>query len=176
MKILTSLLFFSIITSSSMIFDFNKKANISQWKVLDDIVMGGKSSGNIKLNKEKNGVFYGSVSTENYGGFTSVRYNCKEISTKNRTHIILRVKGDGKKYQFRIKSKNTLDYSYITKFETTGEWQSIKLFLTNFYPSFRGRKLEKPNFNHSQIEEIAILIGNSKNESFELVIDSISIE
>ena len=32
------------------------------------------------------------------------------------------------------------------------------------YPSFRGRKLDKPNFPKEYIEEIGFLIGNKKNE------------
>jgi len=44
------------------------------------------------------------------------------------------------------------------------------------YPAFRGRKLELPNFSESTIEEIAFLIGNKKNEDFELLIDSITLE
>ena len=43
------------------------------------------------------------------------------------------------------------------------------------YPSFRGRKLDQPDFDHKQIEEIAILIGNKRNEKFQLLIDKIEL-
>jgi len=33
------------------------------------------------------------------------------------------------------------------------------------YPSFRGRKLDLPNFSHDYIEEIVFLIGNKKPEN-----------
>ena len=44
------------------------------------------------------------------------------------------------------------------------------------YPSFRGRKLTKPNFNHDAIEEITFLIANNKSEKFQLIIDKIYLK
>ena len=43
-------------------------------------------------------------------------------------------------------------------------------------PQFRGRQLNMANFNHESIEEMAFLIANKKDESFELVIKSIEIQ
>ena len=60
--------------SSTTIFDFNSDANVSRWRVVDDVVMGGRSKGNLKINEEGNGEFYGAVSIENNGGFSSLRY------------------------------------------------------------------------------------------------------
>ena len=42
-------------------------------------------------------------------------------------------------------------------------------------PSFRGRKLEEPNFFHKSIEEVTFLIANKKNEEFMLLIDKIEL-
>ena len=176
MKLIGTLTVLSLILNSSIIFDFNSKSNLKNWKIVDDVVMGGRSSGNFKLDSNHNGVFYGTVSTKNYGGFSSVRYNFNTVSFKNKTKVSIRLKGDSKKYQFRIKNNKNLRYSFIQEFKTNGKWQTITLKLSDFYPSFRGRKLDKPNFSDKQLEEIAILIGNKKNESFKLVIDSIKLE
>jgi hypothetical protein len=43
------------------------------------------------------------------------------------------------------------------------------------YASFRGRKLDKPNFSEKNIEEIAFLIGNKKAESFQLEINKLEL-
>lgn len=64
-------------------------------------------------------------------------------------------------------------YSYITNFKTTGEWEEIKILLMDMYPSFRGRKLDLPNFSKDYIEEIVFLIGNKKAEKFKLFLDKI---
>ncbi|HAY89991.1 MAG TPA: CIA30 family protein, partial [Bacteroidetes bacterium] len=67
-------------------------------------------------------------------------------------------------------------HSYVYDFQTNGEWQTVTIPLAKMYPSFRGRKLNIPNFNHSQLEEIAFLIGNKKAESFELMIDKVELK
>ena len=158
------------------IFNFNKSSTINHWSVIDDMVMGGKSSGRFHLDEQGNGVFEGLISLENNGGFSSVRHRFNEINTTGYTKIVLRVKGDGKKYQFRIKEKTTDSHSYITTFQTTKEWKVISLNLKDMYPSFRGRKLDAPNYSKAVIEEIAFLMGNKKAENFKLTIDHITLE
>ena len=158
------------------IFNFNKNSNIYSWNVVDDNVMGGKSSSNISLNKDGFGVFNGTISLENYGGFCSVRHVFKALKVNNQNNIFLKIKGDGKDYQLRIKDNSRNYYSYIKTFSTNGEWQEIVIPLKEMYPSFRGRRLDAPNFSHDYIEEIVFLIGNKKNENFELIIDKIALK
>ena len=162
--------------SSQIIFNFNKSSDIKNWIVIDDVVMGGKSSGSFKLNSDGYGVFLGDISLENNGGFSSVRYRFEKILINKSTKISVRIKGDGKKYQFRIKSNSADYYSYISSFSTTGEWQEIEIPLKDMYPSFRGRKLDQPNFSNDAIEEITFLIGNKNKEKFQLLIDKIELK
>jgi len=44
------------------------------------------------------------------------------------------------------------------------------------YPVFRGRKLDLNDFSSNGIEEIALLIGNKKEESFRLEISKIYLQ
>lgn len=162
--------------NSHIIFDFNQTANIKDWMIVDDVVMGGRSSGNFTLSPEGYGVFEGSVSLENNGGFSSVRYGFEKIKVKEFTKITLKIKGDGKDFQFRLKSNSDDYYSYISSFSTTGEWEEIEIPLKDMYPSFRGRKLDLPNFSKDYIEEIAFLIGNKNKENFKLLIDAIELK
>ena len=170
-----STLLLSILTfmQTTTIFDFNKTIKTDGWNIVDDVVMGGKSSGIFYVNEEGDGVFEGRISLENNGGFSSLRYRFNKVSTKQHTKIILRVKGDGKTYQFRIKTKSSDYYSYIAFFKTTKNWETIALSLSDMYPSFRGQKLNLPNYDQETIEEITFLIGNEKVEDFKLEIDSI---
>ena len=89
--LLLSILFF-MNTSNFVIFDFNSNANISQWRVVDDVVMGGRSKGDFKLNKEGNGEFYGHVSTDNNGGFSLLRYRFSSIEIKDFKKIVIKLK------------------------------------------------------------------------------------
>jgi len=162
--------------SSQLIFDFNAKSDLSDWYVVDDGVMGGRSDGNFKLNKEGHGEYSGDVSLENNGGFSSLRFYCGKLDLTGKEKFVLHIKGDGKSYQFRAK-KNARDYfSYVLSVKTSGEWETIEIPFEEMYPSFRGRTLDGANFSDGQLEEIGILIGNKKEESFKLLIDKISVE
>lgn len=160
----------------ALIYNFQKDASTAGWRVVDDSVMGGLSQGKLKVNDVGHGEYTGTVSLENNGGFSSLRYRFDRTSVTDYTTIALRIKGDGKRYQFRVKDKKGQYHSYITFFETTGEWQDVEIKLADMFPSFRGRKLTIPNFNHDQIEELAFLIGNKKAESFALTIDRIQMK
>lgn len=176
MKYLIFMLILFSLMNSKIIFDFNKKSNLQDWVIVDDIVMGGESSGSFKINADGFGVFEGSISLDNNGGFSSVRYRFQKIVLDKYSQIVIKLKGDGKKYQFRIKSNSGDYYSYITPFLTSGEWQEIKIPLKEMYPSFRGRRLDQPNFSNDYIEEVTFLVGNKKNENFKLLLDKIELK
>jgi hypothetical protein len=162
--------------NAQLVYDFNKNANPREWMIVDDVVMGGRSNGRFYINSEGNGVFTGTVSTENNGGFSSVRHSCNNIKTSKNGILLLHIKGDSKSYQVRIKDKLNTYFSYVTTFKTSGDWEIIEIPLNRMYPSFRGRTLNLPNFEANTIEEIAFLIGNKKNESFTLLIDKIELK
>jgi len=138
--------------------------------------MGGLSQGNLVINKKGNAVFSGHVSLDNNGGFTSIRKKIDFDALEGEKNLILRVKGDERRYQMRMK-RNASDYhSYIQYFDTSNDWETIELPLEDFYPSFRGRKLDMDNFPSDQIAELSILIANYKEEDFELEIDYIALD
>jgi len=159
-----------------VIFDFNKKSEVQDWKIVDDDVMGGRSSSTFKLSEDGFGVFEGSISLDNNGGFSSVEYRFDKTKIKEYTKVIIKLRGDGEKYQFRIKSNSRDYYSYVSTFLTSGEWQEIEIPLKDMYPSFRGRTLDLPNFSHEYIEEIAFLIGNKKAGKFKILFDKIELK
>ncbi|MEM7161219.1 MAG: CIA30 family protein [Bacteroidota bacterium] len=173
--IFLTLLMFSL-SAPNIIYDFNEKSDLKNWQVVDDGVMGGRSSGSFKIDSQGHGVFGGFVSLENNGGFSSVRFGCEKKSVEEFENIILRIKGDGKNYQFRVKHKSRDYYSYVYDFATSGDWQEIQIPLNEMYPSFRGMKLDMPKFSNSMIEEIAFLIANKKEEQFKLRIDHIGLD
>ena len=158
------------------IFNFKPNADITNWTVVNDVVMGGESAAKININTEGHGVFEGHVSLENNGGFSSLRYRFDAIDTKPFSKIILKIKGDGKKYQFRIKSKSSDSFSYVQTFKSSGEWENIEVLMANMEPKFRGRKLDMLNYSDVSIQEIAFLIGNKKEEDFKIIIDKISLK
>nr|WP_299341352.1 CIA30 family protein [Allomuricauda sp.] len=161
--------------NAQVIFDFNSTSKLKDWVIINDGVMGGRSLGSFSLSAEGHGLFEGAISLENNGGFSSVRYKMKPLQTRPQSKIKIRLKGDGINYQFRVKNNRQNQYSYIIPFQTTGEWEEIEIALSDMYPSFRGRRLDRPNFSHQTIEEITFLIGNKIPQHFKLLIDRIEL-
>lgn len=158
------------------LFDFTPDSDLSAWRTVDDTVMGGVSEGNLRLSEDGHGLYTGRVSLDNNGGFSSLRYNLPTIRIEGNTTAVLRVKGDGKRYQFRTKSSDEERFSYVIDFVTSGEWEEIRLDLKSMAPRFRGRQLRRPNYPAAMLAEIAILIGNKKEEDFRLELDWICLE
>lgn len=156
--------------------DFSLNKKNGSWQVVDDVVMGGRSNGNFLISEEGHGVFHGRVSLENNGGFSSLRYRTETIRAEGFTKVVIKLKGDGKKYQFRIKSDQSERHAYIAVFQTSGDWQTVEINLADMYPAFRGMKLNLPNYPAKQLEEMAFLIGNKEEEDFRLEIANISLK
>ena len=158
-----------------VIFDFNKQS-VLDWVVVDDAVMGGRSSGYLDLSDHGHAVFHGEVSLENNGGFTSIRYRFDQKKIDGFEKISIKLRGDGKSYKFRIKEHINDRHSYMHIFSTTGDWQTIEIEMAEMMPWYRGRKLNMPAFSASLLAEVAFLIANKQEESFRLEIDTIVLE
>lgn len=171
-----TILFSLIMTAQTIIiFDFSSETPNKQWQIVNDGVMGGLSNSSIQLTEEGHGKFAGHVSLENNGGFASVRLPTDIDVKSDEQEIILKIKGDGKTYQCRLKGSRSQSETYVHQFNTNGEWQTIKLKLKDFYAQYRGRKLNKPNFNFDKIELFGFLIANKREEDFKLLIDSVEL-
>lgn len=162
--------------SSNTVMIFDSITNNKNWKTVDDVVMGGISSSKFFLNEKGNAVFKGNVSTQNNGGFSSVRNTLSTFNIKKFTCFVIRLKGDGKNYQFRVKSSKYDYHSFKYVFSTNSNWQEIVIPFENLEPSYRGRKLDMPNFSNEFLEEVGFLISNKKEEKFELEINYIKLK
>ena len=178
LKYVLLLLTFSLSTQSNMkeIYTFSAQTNVREWRIVNDGVMGGISKSSLKLTDAGHGQFSGHVSLANNGGFASVQLNTTIELTEANKFIVLRVKGDGKRYEFRLKGNHSQYESYVHPFATTGEWEILRLAISEFYPQFRGSKMNSPNFNFKSIEQMTFLIANKQEEDFEILIDWIGLE
>ena len=163
------------VSAQENLFNFSKNDDDKGWLIVNDGVMGGLSKGRFQVIDHK-AIFSGKVSTENNGGFTMVRNQFDQKSLLSYTSFVLELKGDGKAYQFRVKSSTDQRHSYVYTFTTNGNWQKITIPFASLEPRFRGRNVSVSNFEGLQIEEVAFLIGNKREESFELVLKEINLE
>lgn len=161
-----------------LITDFSNIAN-QEWRIVNDVVMGGRSSSRMQLNADGNAVFLGELSLENDGGFASVR-NHEPINIDGFTNIYLRVKGDGKLYSFRLRTgegSETHKWSYQAKFETKpNEWIDVYLPISDFEATYRGSKPKNvPPPDFSSIRHFGFLISDKQEGSFRLEIEKIEV-
>ena len=106
----------------AILFDFGTLANMDDWLIVNDGVMGDLSKSSFILNDSNTAVFSGNVSLENNGGFTSTRTKTLRFQLDGFKGVLVRVKGDGKKYQFRIRTDDRFDgVSYRYHFETDAD-------------------------------------------------------
>ena len=132
------------------VFDFSKPdCDLSAWGALDDVVMGGVSQGQVALvndsQAEQHMVFAGVVSTDNSGGFSSVRTQNFEppFDFSGWLGLRLKVKGDGQRYKFILRNSASWDSpAYIYGFDTVAdEWITVDIPFTKLVPTFRARSV-----------------------------------
>lgn len=166
----------ALIMSKLILFDFSAADDWSSWEIENDVVMGGNSSSELERSAGGNAIFKGHVSLENNGGFASLQYHFASKNIKDYKKALIYLKGDGKTYQFRMKSNLEDKASYVYNFKTTGDWQTVEVPLNEMEPVYCGEKLNMPNFSADKIQEIRFLIGNKKAQDFRLEIDKIELE
>ena len=122
------------------IIDFRDASESGKWERINDAVMGGMSESSLTPADEM-AVFEGIVSLENFGGFASVRSLPREFGLGGYDGLILRVRGDGRRYRLRLKTDDDYEgVSYQAVFFTdASEWTESRLSFDEFVPVFRGR-------------------------------------
>lgn len=130
---------------AGIIFDFGEVGpNLNQtWGAVDDVVMGGVSRSGIEALDNGNALFTGIVSTDNNGGFASVRTRNFEPSLELSGYqgIALRLKGDGQRYKFLIRDDNGWDsLAFASSFDTQkGQWMTVKIPFAQLIPVQRAK-------------------------------------
>ena len=153
----------------------NGKTSKIKWNIVNDTVMGGRSSSRWS-NSSSALSFEGFLSLENNGGFASVRHDLNNIDLRNTDGIFIKVKGDGRKYQFRIRSQASRWANYSQEFKTKKNTvQTFFLPYEDFKPSWRGRNVRNlPTLRGKDVRGIGFLLGDKVQGKFKLEVLNIS--
>jgi len=164
--------FTSNVFGNIQLFHESGKFSNLNWKIVNDTVMGGRSSSRWSSNPATSSLFEGYLSLENNGGFASVRCDLKNSNLSKEEGIYIKVKGDGRKYQFRIRSKTSRWANYSHEFKTKKDVsQTFFLPFKDFKPSWRGRSLNKlPTLEGKDVVGIGFLLGDKIQGKFKLKI------
>ena len=166
-------------SSGVMLYSFTKQGK-GKWRVQNDAVMGGRSNSQLKMTENDHAYFSGRVSLENDGGFCSIHQTVEKnpyVIAEKSTAFVLLLKGDGKEYNFRVRTPNGR-HSYGYTFPTKGgdQWETISISFDEMEATYHGESVEVPNYAGENIVEMQLLIGNNKEETFEILIESIAIK
>ena len=160
-----------------LLFTFDKPESAGSWRTTNDGVMGGRSDGRFKINKDKKMEFFGTLSLENNGGFASVRSRGSNLGLQNGDSIVVRVRGDGREYSLNLYTPSRrMAFSYRTKFKTRkDEWIDVRIPLDKFVATSFGRVIRSQVLDPGAVNGLGILLGDKKPGPFELEVDWIKV-
>lgn len=133
--------------------------------------MGGVSRSRYAATPEGHALFSGVVALENNGGFASVRAPMSMIPPTLDTQLGLRVTGDGKRYQLRLRTDTRLDgVTYSASFDTCANAiTEVRLSANDFAPTFRGRQLSGvPPLTWWDVAQVGFMISERQSGHFSL--------
>lgn len=159
-----------------LLMDFTNQGAISQWKPVDDRVMGGVSRSTMTWSGKETAVFSGQLSLEQGGGFASVRAVLPGMDISEASAICLRVKGDGKRYKLVLgTATSSEDIRYQQPFATTaGCWETACLPIKDFVAKYRGRTADEAELlNSAAVNSVGLLIADRQDGVFRLEIEAI---
>jgi len=161
------------------VLDFAAPEAAQKWQAVNDGVMGGVSDGRFRITDTGTLEFFGTLSLENNGGFTSVRTKPTELDIKAGYTIVVRVKGDGRDYMLNLYTKSRRRaFSYKAPLPTTkDEWTEVRVPLADFIPTAFGRRVQgmgpvKP----SQINSLGFMLADKKPGKFQMQVDWVKVE
>lgn len=140
------------------------------WLIVNDGVMGGRSTSSAEVFGD--GLrFTGHLSLENNGGFASTRRPV-EPGSPGTVAIRLEVRGDGRRYQFRLRQDQRLDgIAWRSAFDTGQDWAEILLPLADFEPVFRGRPVpDAGSIRPEAISQLGFMLADGQPGDFRLEI------
>jgi len=149
-----------------------------EWYSVNDSVMGGISVGG-PVEIEKGVIrFAGLLSLENNGGFSSIRAESESFAIESGKDILLKVKGDGRRYNFDLRtSRKQRSFTYRQAFQTeAGEETVIRLPLAGFQATSYGRQMRNASpLDPAEISSIGITLSDKNPGPFRLDVVSIEI-
>ncbi len=176
MKTVLIILIALMITSEEYSIDFGKNTGGSDWTVVNDDVMGGRSTSQAIM-EDSYLHFEGVVSLENNGGFASIRgpYGAEDLSAYE--NVVIRFRGTERKFAISLDvSRAWYQPNYKYEFTPQGSnWQEISIPLSDFKESAVGRFTGETmsESQQSKVIRMGLILYDKKSGPFELDVDYI---
>lgn len=181
--VFTFILGFILMTTSAasdtdeqrLLTDFTTHSEDFGWFVVNDNVMGGRSDGDFI--RESGQLRFAGVTNTNGGGFSSIRTAAMQMDLSAYAGIRLRIKGDGRRYTWRLTSTATFrgrPVSFWADFATeSSDWTTVDIPFADFVPKFRGSRLSGPTLDRANITGMGLMIYDGNDGPFELLLEAV---
>lgn len=159
---------------TKVLYNFAEGSSIDQWRPVNDTVMGGRSRSTAQKAETGPLRFTGILSLENNGGFASLRSFGPVHDLTAYDGLILRLRGDGKRYYFNLRnSQASAAANFRLAFDTRpGQWIEVRIPFSQLQAVWRGQNYPYPvTFDPSRIVSMGILIADKQQGPFELEIE-----
>lgn len=160
------------------LFDFTDPDAVQAWHAIDDRVMGGVSRSRLRHDPAGHAVFEGELSLARGGGFASVRCQPGAHGRPGATACVVEVRGAGRTYKLNLLTDDRFDsVNYQAAFTPAGaDWQTLRLLLTGFAPTFRGRVVAgAPPLDATRIRQVGLMVADGQAGPFALDLRTIGL-
>jgi monofunctional biosynthetic peptidoglycan transglycosylase len=161
--------------TTRVLFEFVDASEAERWIVVNDGVMRGVSRGGALPPEDGCLLFSGSISVENDGGFASIRSQPKDFGLSGFQGLRIRVTGDGRVYQFRMRTDRHMDgIAFKHEFETIDDtWTELDFPFASFIATYRGWTLTdvKP-LDAAGIRPLGFLLADKTAGPLKLTVDN----
>ncbi|MEN0051314.1 MAG: CIA30 family protein [Bacteroidota bacterium] len=173
------LLLGSLLISNNLKIDFGKDGMGQDWQVINDGVMGGLSTGTINFT-DTSLVFKGSVSLENFGGFTAFKSPFQATNLSDYEYVSIRLKVKEQQFALTLETDQNFYQPYYKKVIATSseEWETVRLKLSDFKEwrlgQATGKQLSKASA--AEVLRIGLITNEKKAGDFEVEVDYLVFE
>ena len=156
---------------------FHTPEFVDGWTAIDARVMGGVSTSRMTFHPDGYAVFEGVVSTDNGGGFASVRHPQLRLGGERTVGYRLQVRGDGKRYKLNLRMDGGLDgVNYQAVFQPPADrWVDLVLPLNVFSPRYRGQPVPNaPALRPERVCQVGWMVADGQTGPFQLAIRTLA--
>jgi len=156
-----------------VLFTFDR-ADEAEWIVVNDGVMGGRSSGFVEV-AEGTLRFTGTLVTQG-GGFTSIRAR-RVVDLSGEDGLELRVRGGGRPFEVELDDGLRTGYgrsvSRRAPVPTTSEWTTVRVPFSALRSTIFGRAVNAPPIDLSRIRGVGLYMLDGRDGPFRVEVDFI---
>ncbi len=174
--ILITIINLNMTITDNLIINFGLEKDGSDWRIINDDVMGGKSQSEAKLTA-KTLYFKGNTSLENNGGFVSIRSPFQNFDLSAFETVTILHKGTNRSFSLVLETEKAyyLPYYKHDFKPSSEEWETTTIKLNQFkkyrFGQTDGTKMNSENLKN--VIRIGCTLFDKQAGDFELEIESI---